>query len=298
MNTPILFLIFNRPDTTAQVFERIRQAQPARLYVAADGAREGRPDEAKRCAETRSVIDRIDWPCKVKTLFRDKNLGCKIAVSEAITWFFDNEQYGIILEDDCLPDMSFFPFCEELLIRYKDDDRIGHIGGNCFFPCIVKDRLSYDFCNHVHIWGWASWRRVWQNYDVEFQYWSQHKYDSEKHRNIFNCKREEIYFSSALSDAISTGGKLNTWDYQYFFTLRTQNQLSVYPCVNLVTNIGLDAAMSTNTNKNTRNSGTLSTMAFPLRHPQYIIRNKTIDNAVLNLKWSWKRLLRYLFKQY
>ena len=130
--TPILFLIFARPDTTRRVFERIKQIQPTKLYIAADAPRENRPDEIKRSQETRHIIDLIDWPCEVHTLFRDTNLGCKMAVSTAISWFFECEEYGVILEDDCLPDLSFFPFCEELLLKYKDDERIGHIGGNNF----------------------------------------------------------------------------------------------------------------------------------------------------------------------
>ena len=138
-NTPILFLIFNRPDTTKVVFERIREIKPSRLYVAADAPRQGKDKEAELCRQSRSIIDSVDWPCEVKTLFREENLGCKKAISSAITWFFEQEEYGVILEDDCLPDLSFFRFCEELLIKYKDDERIGHIGGNCFLPGIVKD---------------------------------------------------------------------------------------------------------------------------------------------------------------
>ena len=159
-NIPILFLIFCRPDTTEQVFEQIRAIKPARLYVAADAPRAGRPDEAERAAQARAITEKVDWPCEVKTLYREQNLGCKRAVSEAISWFFEQEEYGVILEDDCLPHPSFFPYCEELLLRYKDDQRIGHISGNCFLPQIISPELSYDFCSVTHIWGWATWRRV------------------------------------------------------------------------------------------------------------------------------------------
>ena len=143
-STPILFLIFNRPDTTRIVFNRIREIRPERLYVAADAPREGRAKEIVLCEEARRIIDDVDWPCEVKTLFRDRNLGCKQAISSALTWFFEQEERGVILEDDCLPDLSFFPFCEELLERYKDDERIGHIGGNCFLPGAIGEGLSYD----------------------------------------------------------------------------------------------------------------------------------------------------------
>ncbi|MDL2265622.1 hypothetical protein LJC57_04420 [Parabacteroides sp. OttesenSCG-928-G07] len=298
-NTPILFLIFNRPDTTKQVFEQIRNMKPSKLYVAADGAREGKPDELERCKETRTIIDQIDWPCKLKTLYRDKNLGCKIAVSEAITWFFEQEEYGVILEDDCLPDLSFFPFCEELLIRYKDDDRIGHIGGNNFFPGIVNPNLSYDFCSFSHIWGWASWRRVWKNYDVDFTYWKEVRKDKSKMNSLFKNIREEIYFSSFISDTLVGGKKINTWDVQYMFMLRVQNQLSIYPYVNLVENIGLENVNATHFNKKQKKFHVLAKkMGSPLKHPRYILSNYVIDNTTIrNNFFSYKRLIRYIFKK-
>jgi len=123
MISPVLFLIFNRPDTTTRVFEAIRAARPERLYVAADGPRMTREGEAERCAEARRIATAVDWPCEVKTLFRETNLGCRAAVSGAITWFFEHEEEGIILEDDCLPDPSFFPYCTELLAHYRDTGR-------------------------------------------------------------------------------------------------------------------------------------------------------------------------------
>jgi hypothetical protein len=300
-NTPVLFLIFNRPDTTAKVFERIRQIKPARLYVAADAAREGRPDEAARCRETRAVVGQVDWDCEVKTLFRNKNMGCKMAVSEAIAWFFENEEYGVILEDDCLPDLSFFPFCQELLVRYKDDDRIGHIGGNCFFAGIVDDTLSYDFCSVSHIWGWASWRRVWQNYDVNFPYWKEAQKDKNKRKSLFKNLHEEIYFSSFISDTLRGDKGINTWDVQYLYMLRVQNRLSIYPAVNLVANIGLNVTEATHTTSRKARKSYVVPQAihFPLSHPAYVLPNHRIDRVTLQKKFfSYKRLLRYFLKLY
>ena len=295
-NTPILFLIFSRPDTTIKVFERIRDIKPTKLYVAADAAREGRPDEAKRCAETRAIINNIDWACEVKTLYREKNLGCKMAVSSAISWFFEQEEYGVILEDDCLPDLSFFPFCEELLIKYKDDDRIGHIGGDNFLPGIVKHELSYDFCSFTHIWGWASWRRVWKNFDLNFSYWTKFKNDKNRRSLLFKSLREKIYFSSSITDAIEEINGISTWDIQYLFTLRSQHQLCIYPSINLVTNIGIGDPNGTHTTKNNEKVYLKSeSMPFPLNHPPYIISNNNID--IMTVKkhfFSWKRLVRYI----
>jgi len=293
-NTPILFIIFANPDTTAQVFEQIRQIQPAKLYVAADAPRLEKQDEVQRSIETRNIINSINWNCEVKTLFQDKNLGPKIAVSKAITWFFEHEEQGVILEHDCLPNPSFFHYCEELLNKYKDDTRIGHISGNNFLPGIIEENLSYDFCTCPHIWGWATWRRVWKNYDVNFPFWEEQK---EKRSFLFYNKKEKIYFSSFIPDVINNRNGINTWDTQYWFTLRLQNQLSIYPAVNLVTNIGLGDPNAMHTAvKKEKLSVSASKILFPLQHPWYVLRNRKIDDATAEkLFFSWKRLVRYFF---
>jgi len=297
LNTPVLFLIFNREDTTQKVFDAIRRQKPKYLFVAADGARKNKPEEAEKCRQVRDIIKQVDWDCELKTLFRDKNLGCKLAVSSAITWFFEQVEQGIILEDDCLPDPSFFPFCEELLEKYKDDTRIGHIGGNNFLTGITDEEYSYDFCSFPHIWGWASWRRVWKNYDLNFRFWDDRK---NRRSSLFRNKREEIYFSSFISDVINNRHGINTWDTQYWFMLRVQNQLSVYPAVNLVTNIGLGNPNATHiSKKKAKHSVPASAIAFPLKHPQYVLSNKKIDDLTIKkLFFSWKRLARYFLRQY
>lgn len=168
LETPVLFLVFNRMDMTKRVFARIREAQPSRLYVAADGPRLNRTGDAEACEIVREyVLSHIDWPCDVKTLFRENNLGCKIAVSSAITWFFENEEEGIILEDDCLPDLSFFRFCGELLERYRDEDRVMMISGNCHLPKGMPVDASFYFSRFAYIWGWATWRRAWARFELD-----------------------------------------------------------------------------------------------------------------------------------
>ena len=294
---PILFLVFNRPDTPQIVFNRIREVAPARLYVASDAPREGREEEKKRCSEVKEIVSRVDWPCEVKYLFRDKNLGCKKAVSEAITWFFEQEEQGVILEDDCLPDISFSPFCEDLLMRYKEDERIGHIGGNCFLPGIVKGGLSYDFCSITHIWGWATWRRVWQQVDVDFPFWNQEK---ERRADLFCNKWEEIYFTSFISDALAHRNGLNPWAVFYYYSLRLQHRLSVYPAVNLVTNIGLGDVNATHTAKaGSKLYVPSQRIGMPLKHPEHIMANRELNRkAVLNNFFSYKRLARYFLRWY
>jgi hypothetical protein len=294
--TPILFIIFNREDTTQKVFEAIRQQRPKYLFVAADGPRKNKLGEAEQCQKTRDVI-KIDWDCELKTLFHDENLGCKMAVSSAITWFFNQVEQGIILEDDCLPDVSFFPYCEELLDRYKDDTRIGHISGNCFFPESLDKNYSYRFCTMNHIWGWATWRRVWENYDVNFSYWEKYKHDKKRRNQIFNGFLEKVYFSSFISDTLSGKKKINTWDVQYMFMLRLQHQLSIYPTSNLVTNIGLYSTLATHTQisrKTNKLAIPLSSVSFPLKHPEYTLPNRRIDKATIRKYFfSYKRLFRY-----
>jgi len=301
LETPILLLVFNREDTTQQVFEAICRQKPKYLFIAADGARKNKPGEAEICKRVRSIVTKVDWDCEVKTLFRDENLGCKIAVSEAISWFFNQVEYGIILEDDCLPDPSFFPYCEELLLRYKDDDRIGHISGNCFFPEAVDKNYSYDFCSFSHIWGWASWRRVWKNYDVNFSYWDEAQKDKYKRKSLFKNYWEKVYFSSFISDTLKGDRGINTWDVQYSYMLRVQNQLSIYPAVNLVTNIGLFSENATHTvsKKATKLYVISEPILFPLKHPKYFLPNRQIDDWTFKNKYfSWKRLVRYFLNLY
>ena len=175
METAVLFLIFNRPENTDKVFKKIKNVKPKKLYIAADGPRENNINDKVNCLKAREVINKIDWNGEVKTLFRDKNLGCKLAVSSAIDWFFENEEMGIILEDDCLPDPSFFYFCQELLQKYKDDKRVMMISGFNYLLNSLEIRESYFFSNYYPIWGWATWRRAWKLYDNEMKNWDYFK---------------------------------------------------------------------------------------------------------------------------
>lgn len=233
--SPVLFVIFNRPDTTFEVFEQIRKAKPARLYISADGPRTHKPGEDVLCAEARSVVARIDWQCEVKTLFNDKNLGCKDAVSAAITWFFENEEEGIILEDDCLPANSFFKFCDTLLEEYRYDTRVRHITG-----CNLQNGKkwgtgTYYFSNRTHVWGWASWRRVWNDYDKNLK-----KYDTDDIKD----KLQSVYADPLVAETwmnIFTelkAGRINSWAYQLDFINLFNNGLTIIPNENLISNIG------------------------------------------------------------
>lgn len=232
-DTPVLLLIFNRPDTTKAVFERIQQARPDRLYIAADGPRH--TQEIARCEQTRAIVEKIDWPCQVKTLFRESNMGCKKAMSSAISWFFEQEEAGIVLEDDCVPDISFFGFCSELLDRYKSDERIGHIGGSNLQLGIERGHYSYYFSRMTHAWGWAGWRRVWKDYDVNMRSFPQFR-EMDALKNFPGHAPFSDSWYSVFQD--NYDGKVNSWAYPYSYHNLAAGRLSIIPNVNLISNIG------------------------------------------------------------
>lgn len=236
LQTPVLLLAFSRPDTTRRVLERIREAAPVRFYVACDAAREGRPAEAEKVAEVRAVVtELVDWPCELKTLYREQNLGCKMAVSGALDWFFAQEEMGIILEDDCLPDPSFFGYCETLLHRFKDDEHIFMISGNNFQQGKRVTEYSYYYSWLTHIWGWASWRRSWQKVDLELKNWPAFKAAGGV-KQIYPKTRYERRWEKTFERYLQ--GRYNTWDYPLLFASWWHRELTVLPEVNLVSNIG------------------------------------------------------------
>lgn len=232
--TPILFIIFNRPNTTNKVFERIKRIRPRALFIAADGVRVNYPKDIECCQASRAIVNKIDWDCTVKTLFRTENLGCGKAVSEAITWFFENVEQGIILEDDCLPDISFFYFCELMLNRYGNEQRVMQITGtNYLFNTNKSLSNSYYFSAYNSIWGWATWRRAWQYYDYNLE--------NAEEAQIFLPKR---FYNIALQNWLLASyreveeNKIDTWDFQWNFIFQKMNGLCVTPSVNLISNIG------------------------------------------------------------
>jgi hypothetical protein len=282
-NTPILLLIFNRDDTSEKVLLKIREQKPSRLYIAADGARSSRIGEDILCQNTRDVVlSQIDWKCEVKTLFRDSNLGCKLADSAAITWFFEHEEMGIILEDDCLPDDSFFKYCEELLIKYKDDTSVFSVSGNNFVNVPTPNSESLFFSVHSHIWGWATWRRAWENYDVAMKDWPRLK-KTKFLKNLFNSSKEVQFWSDCFDGVYYRN--VDTWDYQWMLTCWIRNGLTALPAKNLVQNIGFDER-ATHTKTDREIPLVSETLNFPLVFPSNVIKNKKYDNAL------WEKVLK------
>lgn len=276
-DVPILFLTFNRPKQTQRVFEAIRQIQPTKLYFAADGHRENKVGEKEICEEVRNIVlKNIDWNCEVKTLLRDKNWGCKNAVSSAITWFFENEPEGIVLEDDCLPEPSFFQFCAELLEKYRNDARIMMISGINHQKEKVRGDYSYYFTRYNQIWGWASWRRVWDLYDVNMRLLPE-ILEKGYLNDIFQDKTAAQKWEKDFRKVFD--GEKDTWDYQFTFSCLINGGLCINPCANLVTNIGFDES-ATHTVVGTMKWANMPTfpMKFPLSHPPYIIRDAIADD--------------------
>lgn len=273
-DVPVLFLVFNRPDLASRVFERIREARPTRLFIAADGPRADRPDDIQACRETRQIAELVDWPCSVKTLFRDVNMGCGRAVSSAISWFFQHVDSGIILEDDCLPHPCFFRYCGALLERYKDDHRVMSISGDCFFPEENISNQSYDFMAYVHIWGWATWSRAWHKFNRELC-------DDDisletKWLNDWLGDRESADYWARIFKRYRDGF-IDTWDYPWLHACWKNEGVSIVPAVNLVTNIGNDERATHGHVTSDTAGRDLRAIEFPLKHPTKIKRNQFLE---------------------
>lgn len=277
MTNPVLFLIFNRPDTTARVFEAIRQARPPRLYVAADGPRPTRAEEAALCQTTRRIATQVDWPCELSTLLREENLGCRNAVSSAIGWFFEHEPAGIVLEDDCLPDASFFPYCDEMLARYRDDERVMCISGDNFIASAWQPEASYYFSRYAHIWGWASWRRAWAHYRVDLSDQTPADLLTLLARVFPHSAAARNYWYKILYRM--SQGRIDTWDYQWAYALWKQGGLSCVPQVNLISNIGFGAAATHTTNPESKLANLApQSIPLPLIHPARIEATAAADH--------------------
>ena len=236
---PVLFLTFNRLDTAKQVFGQIKKQQPAKFFFASDGPRSTVTGEKEKVEEVRNwVLSQIDWNCEVKTLFRDENLGCGKAVSSAITWFFENVEYGIILEDDCMPSDSFFAYCETLLKKYMDNPRIMHIAGNNPLEVCDTGNASYYFAKIQQCWGWATWRRAWKNFDFSITD-TEEFCKSKRFKQIFRHSTERSYWKRVFGEMALH--KINTWDYQWVYAILKNAGICINPCKNLISNLGFSA---------------------------------------------------------
>lgn len=300
-SSPVLFIIFNRLNTTQQVFEAIRKYQPARLFIASDGPRQENPGEAETCIAVRSwILANIDWKCDINTFFRNQNNGCGIAVSTAITWFFDHVEEGIIIEDDCVPHQDFFGYCTELLDKYRYDDRIAVIGGNNFQNGKVYGNKSYYFSKYSYTWGWATWRRVWKDYQFNLICIDKNIIFNQLDK-LFSKEDESEYWKTMFTK-LSTDNN-DTWDYQLWFHIWNNKMVSIVPNVNLVKNIGFFANATHTTDENSDQAFLETYSILPLKHPGKIKINHKADSVYFKKYWDngtsqnfFSKLIRITYK--
>jgi len=275
--TPVAFIVFNRPDLTRQVLERIREAQPHHLLVVCDGPRENVASDIERVAAVRALIDDgVDWPCRVERNYAEQNMGCRHRVASGLNWVFSQVEEAIILEDDCLPDPSFFSYCEELLERYRDTPEVMHVNGTNFVSRFDAVSASYCFTKYVWPWGWATWRRAWKLYDFEMETW-------EAKFEIFNASfdtaRERAFWLSTFNAARADPHKANTWDFAWIYSCWVNNALAVCPRENLIQNVGFGSD-STHTSDADRRLSVPARSLKVDRHPKRIARSRWRDDLM------------------
>lgn len=276
--------MFRREDLALRTFEPIRAARPSRLYLAADGPRSHVPGEAEACAQTRAAIEaRIDWPCTVQRDYSASNLGCGRRVSSAIARAFEQEERLIIIEDDCLAEPTFFRFCDELLDRYEQDERVAMISGDQFgrggWP---GGGYSYTYVRLAQIWGWATWRRAWKNFDYELQAWPAERRHGLLERT-FPRRRDRRYWTKNFDECLA----IDSWDYQWAFARWRCGQVGIVPDRNLVSNLGFTgAALHTTDDEHPAAAVPRVPMEFPLRHPQHVALDDALDVRTARILFS------------
>jgi hypothetical protein len=247
---PVLLIIFNRPDTLQVVFDVIRKAKPSKLYVSADGPRKGNVSDNINCEKAREITKNVDWKCETHYRFLEENLGCGWGPASAISWAFENEDRLIILEDDCVPSIAFFPYCNYLLEKYLVDTRIWFVSGRSddTDPSFFQN-VDYMFSHYGHSWGWATWRRCWQHFDIEMKNFPEYiKYGGAK--NVFFSRREgELYNRTYKKLFIDKNLYTHVWDFQFGHSIMSNGGLAIVPAKNLIENIGLSGTHSSGINK-------------------------------------------------
>ena len=277
-NVPILFIIFKRLDTTKQVFSQIRRIQPRHLFIAADGPRDTVDGEAKKCEIVREwVMNNIDWNCDVKTNFREKNLGCKYGFADAHKWFFSFVNAGIVLEDDCYPDISFFPYCEELLEKYKDNPKISHITGRNNITKYKPKKQSYYFTTGASVLGFATWKREVNRYDPDIVF----PPEDELAKSLLSFTKdpkESRLFAKWAQETSSP--HFNSWDVQWGVAAKLREQYGITPAINMIEHIGWTGEDGTHSSAKMNDFAKVQTMKFPLVHPSVIEPNYELSKKI------------------
>jgi len=277
LETPVVLIIFNRPEKTAKVLEVVRQAQPPKLFVIADGPRKNYPNEPELCHQARSIIEQVDWDCQIFKNYSDINLGCRKRIGgTGLPWVFEQVEEAIILEDDCLPHPSFFRFCQELLKKYRYDERIMSICGTNVMIEWKSDLQSYHFSQFFSSWGWASWRRVWKMYDADIKSWINPEIKNRIEETLLN-KKQFLDYQNCFNQIYTK--KIDSWAYQMLYLGLFQSCYSIIPSKNLISNMGFNSG-GTNTlaSSDLRANMPISEIKFPLIHPVGCMIDKEFES--------------------
>jgi hypothetical protein len=269
LQTAVALILFRRPDRTAKVLERIREARPTKLFLIADGPHPGDGEEARDCESARAVAERVDWPCEVVRDYAKQNLGLKARVSSGIDGVFEQVDRAIILEDDCLPHSTFFRYCDELLERYRHDERIMHVAGSQLLPSPPAGGASYHCSRYVHVWGWGTWRRAWEQFDVDLVDWhARSQRDRDRRlKEMFGEESERRNWRYRWDNS----RQIDNWDAQWAYAVMARGGLAINPNRNLISNIGFGTD-ATHAIEDPHGIGgrPLEGMSFPLIHPSTI----------------------------
>lgn len=282
--TPISLHVFNRPEKTKKLFNEIKKIHPQKLFISADGPRDGKPNDLIKCKEVREIFNEIDWDCELHTNFSEINKGAFKCISEGISWVFKYVDRAIILEDDCIPQVSFFTFCQELLDYYENDTRIALISGNNFQLNTNKTKDSYYFSRYIHIWGWATWKRTWDQVDFSMKDWPEYKRINGL-KSSFTKKKEIKYWAEIYQEMYDKKRKPH-WDFLLSLSSYMNNTLTILPNINLVSNIGFGPDANITTIKTKFHSLEAKIMTFPLQHPKFISRFIAADEFTEKTRFS------------
>lgn len=296
---PVLFIVFNRPDTTAKVFAAVREAKPSVLYIAADAPRKNNDSDIDKCRLTREITEQVDWPCTVKRLYQEQNLGCSIGPRTAFNWFFSSEKEGIILEDDCVPHPDFFQFASEMLERFRENKQIISINGSNLGYTFNDE--SYCFSRFMNMWGWATWADRAATIDYSLTQWKKVKHPlwflyKQMRQGLFDTDINWYKYWQHKFDLTITKENITWWDWQWIFHQIVHKQISVVPAVNLISNIGFDAdATHTHAADNPAANIPVAPMVFPLKHPEKIEADFIYEEHYVKWVWCYHKRLPLLF---
>lgn len=293
LTTPVCFCIFNRPDTTKQVFEKIREAKPQKLYLVSDAPRKNKPGEEELVKETRGYVEEhIDWECEVYKNYAEENMGCKKRMASGITWVFEQEETAIILEDDCVPAKDFFEYVQTMLVKYKDNPKVMMVSGTNLVRK-VKIEGDYTFSRFPVIWGWATWKRAWDLYDVDMPQWPEvektgvlKKYYNPLAYKFFCRDANKIY-----------NGLVDTWDLQWDFTRQINAGIGIVPKENLIDNIGFNRADATHTVGHSFEDFSTGSVNFPIHFINQVEANQKYDSAYLHKNMGVRKIYNYIRKK-